>query len=76
VGESRWLDVNANGLVTRFEQRTHEGLAQMSRTPGDEDGHTVAIFSHRQFKHQPRAHLHVRIAVSGDLSGSAAATNK
>src|SRR5262245_29567276 len=45
VGEVRFLDVNANRLVTRFKQPTHECLTQMSRAARDEDSHTAAIVS-------------------------------
>jgi hypothetical protein len=40
--------------VTRFEQRTHKGFAQMSRAPCYEDRHPVAIFSQGQLLRSPR----------------------
>jgi hypothetical protein len=45
VGKGRLLDVNTDSLLTRFEQSTHECLAQVPGTPGNEDRHTPTIFS-------------------------------
>ena len=41
MSESRFLDVNANCLLTCFEQRSHECLAQVAGTPGDKNGHLL-----------------------------------
>ena len=61
--KGRWLDVNADGGAPCVDQRTHERLAQVSRTSRHENRHCVVIFSsERQLDRQ----LHLpRVADAG-----------